>query len=454
MLAQPAAPGASAQVEQLELPARPSPAQPVAPTDPALSSKTAEPDPDWKPTANPKSTVVAGQMRSDREEIPAPFTKADADKAETMEAGMIQQQSARGITAFNVPVCQVYWPSPFQVCGEIRDKYNSLGGPASFLTFPTSGNITNPDGIGQRVTFLNGPIYWSPQGGAHPVVNSFLNRWGIHQYEAGWLGYPTTDEIVHVDGVGRRQEFEHGAIYVAFVNAIGSAIANGAIRDYWNGLGAHSGRLGYLTSDEIIDGVMRYHHFSGGIVYFSTISGVQEVKPAFGLTDISQPDDEKCYIPELNPECYADGGFEEILDRMDKCKFDPAVPGGSDNTWGLFSIKHPTGAWPEISLNCARYRHITNRHDAHYDPENFLMGVALVYNLGTESTNTAPGNRRIVWTNPNTGVEGNVIFQSDAGGIRGTIITAYAGPDNGDDQRGDNWGGLASGYIEDRPAPF
>lgn len=230
--AQPAAPN-GAQVDQLELPARPSPTQPVVPEDPELSSKTAEPDPDWKPTTDPKPTVVAGQMRSDREEIPAPFTKADADKAETMEAALIQeQQSARGISLLVAPGCQVYWPSPYEVCGAIRDKYNALGGPASFLSFPSTGELTNPDGYGKRSQFLNGPIYWSPQGGAHPVVNSFLNRWGIHQYEAGWLKYPTTDEIVLPDG-GRRQEFEFGAIYVAFQNAVGSAIRNGAVRDKW-----------------------------------------------------------------------------------------------------------------------------------------------------------------------------------------------------------------------------
>ncbi len=82
-------------------------------------------------------------MRSDREEIPAPFTKEDADKAEMMEA---QERSTLSRMSIAAVTCQTYWPSPFQVCGAIRDKYNSLGGPASFLTYPSSGNITNPTG--------------------------------------------------------------------------------------------------------------------------------------------------------------------------------------------------------------------------------------------------------------------------------------------------------------------
>lgn len=52
--------------------------------------------------------------------------------------------------------------------------------------------------------FLNGPIYWSAATGAHPVVNSFLNRWGLNGYEAGWMHYPTTGEIVLPDGVVAR----------------------------------------------------------------------------------------------------------------------------------------------------------------------------------------------------------------------------------------------------------
>lgn len=257
------------------IPAAPATDQPITPDAPELSSKTAEPDLDWAPTENPNATLVPGQMRSDREEIPAPFTKEDADKAEMGEARL---RSSRSLMASG---CQYYWPSPFQVCDDIRDKYNSLGGPASFLSYPTSGNIVNPDGTGQRVTFLNGPIYWHPSTGAHPVVNSFLNRWGIHSYEAGWLGYPITDEIVHADAVGRRQEFQHGAIYVAFVNAIGSTIPNGPIRDKWNTVGAETpgSLLGYPIQDQIPlpDGQGQMDRFERGVIYWHPIFGARPV---------------------------------------------------------------------------------------------------------------------------------------------------------------------------------
>lgn len=62
--------------------------------------------------------------------------------------------------------CQTYWPTPYKVCGEIRDLYNSLGGPSSALSFPSGPEVTNPDG-NKYSTFLNGTIRWSSSTGAY-----------------------------------------------------------------------------------------------------------------------------------------------------------------------------------------------------------------------------------------------------------------------------------------------
>ncbi|WP_080733870.1 LGFP repeat-containing protein [Rhodococcoides fascians] len=64
--------------------------------------------------------------------------------------------------------CQVYWPTTYQVCGEIRDFYNSIGGPASSLSFPKGPEVTNPDGS-KYSTFLGGTIAWSAATGAYIV---------------------------------------------------------------------------------------------------------------------------------------------------------------------------------------------------------------------------------------------------------------------------------------------
>ncbi|MFJ5809783.1 hypothetical protein [Streptomyces sp. NPDC093093] len=227
----------------------------------ATVADAAHDSPAWRSTSAPKGQVTPGRMRSDRESVPAGFGKAEADRAETMEA----RQGA-------APGCQVYWPAPYEVCGAIRDKYNELGGPNGFLSFPKSGELTNPDGYGKRTEFVNGPVYWSPQGGAHPVVNHFFAAWARNGYEGGPLGYPTSDEFVNPDNVGRRQYFERGTVYWKLNEAYA---VHGAIRDKWGEAGWEAGYLGYPISDEFgtPDGLGRATRFEHGMIYWTEAYG-------------------------------------------------------------------------------------------------------------------------------------------------------------------------------------
>lgn len=235
--------------------------------------KKTKPD-TWKPTEKPNKQIAPGKMRSDCEQIPDGFSKEDADQAETMEAAVAPAATRAA------PGCQVYWPAPYEVCGAIRDKYNELGGPNGFLLHPKSNELTNPDGYGKRTEFVNGPIYWSARGGAHPVVNHFLAAWARHRYEAGYIGYPTTDEIVNPDNIGRRQEFQGAAIYWRLNEAYA---IGGAIRDKWNGAGAERGPLGYPTTDELPakKNNGRYNNFENGTVTWSGPAGTRLMYGAF-----------------------------------------------------------------------------------------------------------------------------------------------------------------------------
>ncbi|WP_433664525.1 LGFP repeat-containing protein [Nocardia sp. CA-128927] len=241
-----------------------------APSTPPTKQKTELGD--WKATERPNAKIVPGKMRSDREQIPDGYTKADADKAETMEAAMASRNAQLRVS----DGCQVYWPAPYEVCGAIRDKYNSLGGPNGFLLHPKTNELTNPDGRGKRTEFVNGPIYWSLEGGAHPVVNHFLAAWARHGYEGGYIGYPTTDEIVNPDKIGRRQHFTGATIYWKLNE--GYSIG-GAIFDRWGQTGWEQGYLGYPTSDETgtPDGAGRFNRFERGMIYWSPATGAHAV---------------------------------------------------------------------------------------------------------------------------------------------------------------------------------
>ena len=173
--------------------------------------------------------------------------------------------------------CQTYPPTSFQVCGAIRDKYNQMGGPTSFLLLPKSNELTNPGNTGKRSEFIGGNIYWSAATGAHPVAHEFLFKWGDHGYETGFLKYPTTDEIVLPDGVSRRQEFQGGHIY--WSAATGAHTIQGQIYDKWKSLNAERGVLGFPTSDEIVapDRTGRFTNFQNGAIYWHPTAGAHPV---------------------------------------------------------------------------------------------------------------------------------------------------------------------------------
>ncbi|WJJ14434.1 hypothetical protein P9990_26865 (plasmid) [Prescottella equi] len=188
--------------------------------------------------------------------------------------------------------CQFYVPSPHAVCGAIRDKYNAMGGPASFLSWPTSPEYQNPGNTGARSEFVNGSIYWSAATGAHPVTPLFMTKWAHYGWEAGQLGYPTTDEIPNGDNVGSRQEFqkENAAIFwnSALIGPPGLAVVKGLIRAKWNSLGAQTpgSLLGYPIEDErgLPDGQGHMSRFERGVIYWHPTYGAHPITGRILLT--------------------------------------------------------------------------------------------------------------------------------------------------------------------------
>ncbi len=142
--------------------------------------------------------------------------------------------------------CTYYPQTGHSVCGAIRDHYNALGGPNSFLGYPTSDELTLPDGIGKMNTFQNGNdhIYWTPATGAQEIGGAIYNRWAQTGYEGGVLGYPTTDEraaSTEFNGTQDRQnDFAHGSIYFNTQNGVSSVQANPQLL---------TGSKGFFTTD-------------------------------------------------------------------------------------------------------------------------------------------------------------------------------------------------------------
>lgn len=231
---------------------------------------------EWHPTANPNKEIIPGQMRSDREEIPAGVDKVEADKAEVREAQLADPDTP---TLNARPGCGVYWPTRFEVCGLIKEKYDSIGGPKSFLLLPKSNELTNPDGVGKRSEFANGFIYWHPKTGAHTVSLPVSVVWARHGWEKGFLGYPTTSDIPQGND-WYKQDFQGGHVYTHNSPIRPSqASIQGAIYDKWQSMGAQNSELGYPISDELTtpDGVGRYNVFEHGMIYWTPQHGAHFV---------------------------------------------------------------------------------------------------------------------------------------------------------------------------------
>jgi uncharacterized protein with LGFP repeats len=107
----------------------------------------------------------------------------------------------------------VYWHPDLgaaEVHGAIRDKWKEVGWEAGVLGYPITDEVRTPDGVGRYNVFENGSIYWTPETGAHAVHGVIRDKWAELGWEAGALGYPTSDEYA-VPG-GRRNDFQHGWI--------------------------------------------------------------------------------------------------------------------------------------------------------------------------------------------------------------------------------------------------
>ncbi|WP_246284162.1 LGFP repeat-containing protein [Gordonia asplenii] len=250
---------------------------PDSPSNPGDTTEPAEPEtssPDQPPT--PGTSSPDQEPRQPTPEDPV-TTQPTAPSTSAPNPTTPKPQERQAPSAALLAGCQAYPPTTFQVCGRIKDKYNQTGGPSGFLLFPKSNELTNPGNTGKRSEFLGGNIYWSAATDAHPVAHEFLTKWGEKGYESGYLKYPTTDEVILSDGVNRRQEYQGGSIYWAA--GIGSHTIQGAIKDKWIALGGFDGPLGFPTSDEKVapDGIGRYNTFQHGAIYWKPATGAHGI---------------------------------------------------------------------------------------------------------------------------------------------------------------------------------
>ena len=186
----------------------------------------------------------------------------------------------------------------FEVHGAIRDRWALLGFERGLLRYPITDETVTPDGTGRFNHFQGGSIYWTQKTGAHEVHGHIRNKWAALGWERSPLGYPTTDETVTPDGIGRFSHFQGGSIY--WTQNTGAHEVHGHIRNKWAALGWEKSALGYPLSDELAtpDGLGRYNRFQRGSIYWTEKTGAHEVRGAIALLwDQLGGADGKCGYP-------------------------------------------------------------------------------------------------------------------------------------------------------------
>jgi uncharacterized protein with LGFP repeats len=160
------------------------------------------------------------------------------------------------------------------IMGAIKVKWQQAGKENSFLRYPTTDELVGANG-GRYNDFIGegGSVYWSSGTGAHSIQGAIKEKWVALNKEAGFLGYPTTDELATPRKVGRFNHFagETGSIY--WSPATGARSVKGAIKVRWGAVGWEDSYLGFPISDEYPAAGGLRSDFQGGYIFYSFATG-------------------------------------------------------------------------------------------------------------------------------------------------------------------------------------
>ncbi|MDR0959059.1 MAG: N-acetylmuramoyl-L-alanine amidase [Propionibacteriaceae bacterium] len=185
---------------------------------------------------------------------------------------------------------RIYWTAntgAYSVHGAILQTYVSLGSTASFLGYPTSQEIAvngnSDEGVYQQ--FEGGRIYWSPSTGSYRLHGAIGTTYEADQGPQSYLGYPVSEEVPVRDGarnmIGVHQDFQGGRIY--WSDETGAHHIHGGILVRYLALGGAPSYLGFPTTEEIATDKGVYQEFAGGRIYWSEDTAAQPTHGAIGI---------------------------------------------------------------------------------------------------------------------------------------------------------------------------
>ncbi len=166
------------------------------------------------------------------------------------------------------------------VWGAVHGGYAGLAFESGRLGYPTSAEMCGLRDGGCSQRFQGGVLFWSARTGAHPVWGAMLGRYAGEPFENGRLGYPTSGEFCGLRDGGCGQRFQGGNIY--YHPSAGTRVVLGAIMTAYAGSSWEAGPLGYPTSDEFCGLVQSGcgQRFQRGLILWSPGTGPHPVRGA------------------------------------------------------------------------------------------------------------------------------------------------------------------------------
>jgi LGFP repeat/PAN domain len=199
-------------------------------------------------------------------------------------------------------------------CFTVAQVYQNFTSENGLLGNASGPEATAPDGVGRFRDFAGGVVYWSLGTCGHEVHGAISGEWNATGLSAGFLGYPTTNEQVTPDGIGRYNHFQNGSIY--WTPLTGAHEVHGAIRGQWSSMGWEQSVLGYPITDETdeIDGSGRFNLFEHGAIHWRRADGTITVQSDANMllaiaqqgTDRPGQDIANFVPPEANPAMCAE----------------------------------------------------------------------------------------------------------------------------------------------------
>lgn len=156
------------------------------------------------------------------------------------------------------------------VTGPLKDTFIAGGAHSNYGEPITDIKLDTVNNKGYWADFYSGRTLYYDGVGTREIRGSIRSRWIAIGRSANICGYPTTNELVAADGVGRYNKMSGDRCYIYFSAASGAHVVRGKIGDKWIALGGVKSRLKYPTSDEYKTAYGARSDFQGGsILWYS-----------------------------------------------------------------------------------------------------------------------------------------------------------------------------------------